>query len=117
MTDNIKSSTRVGYGKPPDHKKFKKGQSGNPSGRPRGSRNIHKSIRDSLDETVVITEGGRSRRIRKVELSVKKLVMKAMTGDLKAIEMCLAYLADHDSAQPPEWKVLVLPDGADGGRA
>src|SRR4051794_31141733 len=32
-------SYEVGYGKPPAHSRFKPGRSGNPRGRPRGSRN------------------------------------------------------------------------------
>jgi len=30
----------VGYGQPPHHTRFKKGQSGNPRGRPCGSNNL-----------------------------------------------------------------------------
>lgn len=33
------SDYEVGYGKPPAETRFKKGQSGNPNGRPKGSRN------------------------------------------------------------------------------
>ncbi len=35
-----KPTTGVGYKKPPLHSRFKKGQSGNPRGRPRGSKNF-----------------------------------------------------------------------------
>ena len=31
----------VGWGKPPRHTRFKKGQSGNPKGRPPGSKNMN----------------------------------------------------------------------------
>ena len=31
---------KVGYKKPPLHSRFKKGQSGNPRGRPRGAKNF-----------------------------------------------------------------------------
>lgn len=39
MARKDQASYEVGYGKPPSDKQFKKGQSGNPMGRPKGSRN------------------------------------------------------------------------------
>ena len=40
LTRAVETSTgEVGYGKPPKHSQFKPGQSGNPQGRPKGSRN------------------------------------------------------------------------------
>jgi S-adenosylmethionine/arginine decarboxylase-like enzyme len=44
----------VGYGKPPLHTRFKKGQSGNPRGRPRGAKNLSTLVSDALDQTVVV---------------------------------------------------------------
>lgn len=39
MTDKKKDGYEVGYGKPPRHSQFKKGQSGNRKGRPKGALN------------------------------------------------------------------------------
>ena len=39
MSRDKKGDYTVGYGKPPTATRFKKGQSGNPKGRPKGSRN------------------------------------------------------------------------------
>ena len=40
---------RVGYGKPPLETRFKKGQSGNPGGRPRRARNLMTQLYRALD--------------------------------------------------------------------
>jgi hypothetical protein len=38
----------VGYGRPPKHTRFKPGRSGNPKGRPRGSRNLSTEMQKVL---------------------------------------------------------------------
>jgi Family of unknown function (DUF5681) len=48
----------VGYGKPPQATRFKKGVSGNPKGRPKGSLNIATVFTKTLRERVVINEHG-----------------------------------------------------------
>src|SRR5262245_29748444 len=44
-TDGAKSQYEIGYGKPPRHTRFQKGQSGNPRGRKRGSVNTEITLR------------------------------------------------------------------------
>jgi Family of unknown function (DUF5681)/Histidine kinase-, DNA gyrase B-, and HSP90-like ATPase len=53
----------VGYGKPPRHTRFKKGQSGNLKGRPKGSQNLTTLLSEALNERVIVTENGGRRRI------------------------------------------------------
>src|ERR1039458_6542262 len=48
----------VGYGAPPEATRFKKGVSGNPKGRPRGSLNVATVFTKILRERVVINEHG-----------------------------------------------------------
>ncbi len=57
----------VGYGKPPEHTRFKKGHSGNGQGRPRGVKNLATLLGAALDEKVIVTENGRRRKITKRE--------------------------------------------------
>ena len=52
----------IGYCKPPKHTRFKPGQSGHPSGRPRGQRNFRTAVREALQEKVTIREGERQRK-------------------------------------------------------
>jgi hypothetical protein len=76
----------VGYGKPPRHRGFQKGRSGNPKGRPKGSKNFATLLTEALDEKVQVTEDGRRRRIAKRELVIKQLVNKSAAADLRAIK-------------------------------
>ena len=50
----------VGYGKPPRHTRFVKGQSGNPRGRPPGAKNLKTLLNKALNELVVVTEQWRA---------------------------------------------------------
>ena len=49
----------VGYARPPQHTRFKKGLSGNPSGRPPKKPDVYTELTRVLHDTVTITfEGG-----------------------------------------------------------
>src|SRR6266566_3065012 len=76
MADDEKPDYEVGYGKPPLHTRFKKGQSGNPRGRPRGAKNFTSLVSDALDQRVVVTENGKRREISKRHLGIAQLVNK-----------------------------------------
>ena len=54
----------AGYGKPPRHSRFKKGQSGNPKGRPRGSRNFSTDVKATLEEPIRVTITARPKPYR-----------------------------------------------------
>lgn len=79
----------VGYGQPPRRTQFKKGRSGNPKGRPRGSRNATTLLKEALNEQVVITENGRRRTITKKEVIITQIVNKAASGDHRSIQLLL----------------------------
>ncbi|MBR2537319.1 MAG: hypothetical protein IKE66_14715 [Hyphomicrobium sp.] len=91
---------KVGYCKPPKHSRFKPGQSGNPLGRPRKNRSIETMIKRELDQMVVIKEGGREIRLRKVEALIKQLVNRAISGDQKPMQLVIAHLEKHKDVEP-----------------
>ena len=74
----------VGYGKPPQHSRFRKGQSGNPRGRPKGSKNLATIVGAALDQKIVVNEGDRHRKITKREAVITQLVNRSAQADLKA---------------------------------
>ncbi len=83
----------VGYRKPPSGTRFKKGESGNPNGRPRGTRNFSSIFAKSFRERVVISENGKRKTITKLEAATKQLANKAASGDLVALRQALAVIA------------------------
>jgi hypothetical protein len=89
----------AGYGKPPKHAQFKRGKSGNPSGRPKGSRNFRSDLRDELNAVIAVEDRGRAVEITKQRAIVKSFVAKAIDGDLRAIAALLGYFGpDNDDA-------------------
>jgi hypothetical protein len=116
------NDNKVGYGKPPKHSQFKKGQSGNPRGRARGTKNSSTLFNEALDEEVVMTtENGRRRKITKREAMFKQLANRSAQGDLKVMQTVLRHLpelerhtkpqkAPETPAAPRRSHVLVLPD-------
>ena len=79
------SEDPVGYGKPPQHSRFKKGQSGNPKGRPKASESFARLARRTLNEKIIIKENGERRTITKLQAALKQLINKAASGDARAI--------------------------------
>ena len=78
----------VGYGKPPSASRFRKGQSGNPKGRPRNrTRDIpHDAV---LGQMVTIREDGRERRVTAAEAFLLQLTQKGLAGDSAAARSSL----------------------------
>jgi hypothetical protein len=85
----------VGYGRPPRQTRFKKGRSGNPRGRPRGSRNFASLVDEALAEPVVINENGRRTKATKLQVIVKQMVNKAAQGDHRSIQLLMAFTERH----------------------
>lgn len=78
-----------GYGKPPERTRFRKGVSGNPKGRPKGSRNLASIFRKIIQEKVQVNGPRGPRHISKLEAGVTQLVNRAAKGDPKAVREVL----------------------------
>ena len=87
----------VGYGKPPKSTRFAKGESGNPSGRPKGKRNMATFLHAALYETVVITENGIRKSIPKFEAAIKQLVNKSASGDNASLKLLIQLVPALDA--------------------
>jgi hypothetical protein len=75
----------VGFCKPPKHGQFRKGVSGNPKRRLKGTHNLSTVLERTLQEKVVINENGIRKIVTKLEAAIKQLVNKAASDDLPAM--------------------------------
>jgi hypothetical protein len=105
---------RIGYGKPPVETRFKKGQSGNPRGRPPRPRNIEALTEAQLDQVVAIDEAGKRRHVSKRELGIIVLVKKALAGNPRAIRILYKMMRKLDPRPPaPSFRVAYVDDNGD----
>ena len=91
----------VGFGKPPRHTQFKPGQSGNPAGRPKGTKNLKTDLEEELRELITVREGGNQKIVSKQRAMLKSLTAKAVQGDPRAaaivIDMMYRLLHEDDA--------------------
>ena len=112
--ESNKKDYEFGYGKTPVETRFKKGQSGNPRGRPKSSKSRRAVIDEVLDTKVLVTIGGKRRRVTKWHLIVETAVNEAVVSkNFKLLEILgvfkeveekreypLTFTLDLDSRRP-----------------
>jgi hypothetical protein len=112
MTEKDKPNA-VGYKRPPKDRQFRRGQSGNPNGRPLGARNFKTDLREELSESISFREGDRDILISKQRALIKRLVASAIEGDARSIATLMSFCArafgddNDDQQQAPEDREIV----------
>jgi hypothetical protein len=91
----------VGYGKPPRHTRFAKGQSGNPRGRPCGAKNFTTLLEEALNEPVTVTENGERRKVSKRQAIITQLVNRSATADFRALKLLFDIVRDIERQTEP----------------
>jgi Family of unknown function (DUF5681) len=94
---------KVGYGKPPIKHQFKKGKSGNPSGRRKLNLrkppfDFQKDLMAELKSPVTIIEAGKKKTITAAEALIKSFVAQALKGDKTRQMILMNYLKEL-----PKW--------------
>jgi hypothetical protein len=102
MSHDDERDYEVGYGKPPRHSRFRRGQSGNPRGRPAGSKNLATLVSEALNEWVIVVENGGRRKISKREAIIKQLVNRSAKADWRAIKILLDIVREIEGRIEPE---------------
>ena len=83
------SNYEIGHGKPPKHAQWKKGQSGNPNGRPRKDLRMTALVARLLGQRIVVRKGKSTKRMTRLEHLLHRLFEQALSGDARLIKMVL----------------------------
>ena len=108
-----RTAQKVGRGNPPKHTQFRKGTTGNPKGRPKGSKNLSTYLMEAARDQVSATVGGRTRKISKIQATAMQLATKAAGGDQAAIGKFLDWMDEIETraaAVKPSQFPLSAPD-------
>ena len=100
-------------GNPPEHTRFQPGTSGNPEGRPKGSKNLRTLIMEAARDHVTATVGGKTRKISKIQATTMQLATKAASGNHAAMSKFLDWIDEIETraaAAKPTQFPLSEPD-------
>jgi Family of unknown function (DUF5681) len=102
IVNNSKDENRVGYKTPPVGTRFKPGQSGNSSGRPKKPKSLSAELVEELEEFTSVKEGGRDVQVTKARAVAKAVVRAAAGGDMRATAVLMSLFARGAQDEPTE---------------
>jgi hypothetical protein len=86
---NDDDSYEVGYRKPSKGSQFKKGQSGNPKGRPKETPTLAAEVDKELKRKITVTENGQSHEVTKRKAVGKRIVNESLGGNLRVCRLAM----------------------------
>lgn len=104
----------VGNKKPPKHSQFKRGHSGNPKGRPKGSDGVRKRLGRMLNGRVSINNNGKSVKLSRLDRGLLLLADGFSKGDWKCVPPVLKIMEGDETRQAAEQTAsdFAMPDEA-----
>lgn len=103
-------SYTVGYGKPPKNHQFKSGQSGNPKGRPKESKNLATDISEEMSEMIQLSEAGQRKETSKQRAMIKALCSKALKGNVPAISALVKLIIQAETVSDGNTDMALLSE-------
>jgi ABC-type cobalamin transport system ATPase subunit len=103
------NSYDTGYKKPPAAHRFKPGQSGNPNGRKKATKNLNQILQDELSRMVKVREGERTTAIPVYQAAVRTLFSQGISkGKITALNRILQMAEEAGNLQQEEAEAAQL---------
>jgi len=101
----------VGYAKPPKDTQFKKGQSGNPKGRPKQiTMSLEEVFQHELQTKICVTESGERIEISKAQAIAKTMINEAIKGSPRMLKEVLSIVPSKPRQQDVDNVRIYIPD-------
>jgi hypothetical protein len=92
----------IGYGKPPEGRRFKKGQSGNPSGRPaKNAKSAQPVLVRKSDEQILVVTNGRCQKTTRRDVVMVQLVDEPAVAGFSATKFLADLLKEIEMKSSP----------------
>ena len=94
-------SNPVGYGKPPVHSRFRKGQSGNPTGKRRHgeAERVEALIRQEVYRLLTVREGDAVKKMPALQAVIRSQIAAAAKGNVTAQRAVVKIVQDIEDAR------------------
>lgn len=107
MSGDPDDNVAVGYAQPPGGTRFKKGQSGNPKGRPRGRHN-EPPYEAVLGQVMTIRIDGSERNVTAAEAFLLHMTKRGLEGDGPAARSTMLAIEQARNVRAPEERIDIV---------
>jgi hypothetical protein len=97
-SEDGKKDYEVGYGKPPKHTRWPKGQSGNPKGKKTKAESVIDKVKKVASEELIVHKGGAAQAMSYLDAAIYAIFAKAQSGHPQAFKL-VAELLGKDGAE------------------
>jgi hypothetical protein len=107
--EKSRNSYQVGYGKPPTHSRFRKGQSGNPAGKRRHGQadRARTLLLQEAYRSLTVREGDKVTRMPAIQAVLRSQIASAVKGNVAAQRVIIKAVQDMEPGAETSGPVTV----------